>query len=212
MRDPVAISTGITYDRESIEQWLFSCKKKVSPVTKQPLLGDSDITPNHTLRRLIQAWCTLNASNGIERIPTPKPPINKTQIAKFIKDANKFPETQVKCLETLRSITLEGERNSGCLKATGAVESLVSIIKSYDSSSSEVIKASDEALNILHHIKVSESSLKSIVDIDNEFVESLVQILKNGSYQSRAYAKILLNDVFQVADPIHLISPTPEFC
>ncbi|KAE8727189.1 E3 ubiquitin-protein ligase PUB22 [Hibiscus syriacus] len=28
LRDPVAISTGITYDRESIEQWLFSSKNK----------------------------------------------------------------------------------------------------------------------------------------------------------------------------------------
>ncbi|KAE8735581.1 E3 ubiquitin-protein ligase PUB22 [Hibiscus syriacus] len=211
MRDPVAISTGITYDRESIEQWLFSCKKKVCPVTKQPLHGDSELTPNHTLRRLIQAWCTLNASHGIERIPTPKPPINKTQIARLIKDANKFPETQVKCLETLISITLEGERNRGCLETTGSVEFLVSIIKSYDSSSSQVIKAGDEALSILYHIKVSESCLKSIVDNDNQFVESLVQIVKNGSYQSRAYATILLNDVSQVADPIHLINPTPEF-
>ncbi|KAE8691743.1 E3 ubiquitin-protein ligase PUB22 [Hibiscus syriacus] len=218
MRDPVAISTGITYDRESIEQWLFSSKNKVCPVTKQPLDGDSDLTPNHTLRRLIQAWCTLNASHGIERIPTPKPLIHKTQIAKLIKDANKFPEMQVKCLESLRSITLEGERNRSCLEATGAVEFLVSIIRSYDSSFkmesnqwSEVIKACDEALSILYQIKVSESCLKRIVDNDNEFVESLVQILKNGSYQSRAYATILLNNVFQVADPIHLISPTPEF-
>ncbi|KAK8489035.1 hypothetical protein V6N11_013196 [Hibiscus sabdariffa] len=220
MRDPVTISTGITYDRESLERWLFSCKNRVCPVTKQALHGDSDLTPNHTVRRLIQEWCTLNASRGIERIPTPKPPIDKTQIAKLIKDAKEFPEMQVKCLKRLRSITLEGERNRSCLEAAGAVEFLVSIIKNYDSSllmeiesneGCEVIKASDEALSILHHIKVSESCLKRIVGNDNEFVESLVQILKNGSYQSRTYATMLLKDVFELADPIHLISLTPEF-
>ncbi|GMI97306.1 plant U-box 23 [Hibiscus trionum] len=220
MRDPVTVSTGITYDRESLEQWLFSCKNKVCPVTKQPLQGDSDLTPNHTVRRLIQAWCTLNASRGIERIPTPKPPIDKTQIAKLIKDADKFPDMQVKCLKRLRSITLEGERNRSCLEAAGAVEFLVSIIKSYDSSllleiesseGSEVIKASDEALSILYHIKLSESCLKRIIGNDNEFVESLVQVLRNGGYQSRAYATMLLKDIFEVADPIHLISLTPEF-
>ncbi|KAE9621730.1 putative aminoacyltransferase, E1 ubiquitin-activating enzyme [Lupinus albus] len=28
MKDPVTISTGITYDRESIEKWLFTQKKQ----------------------------------------------------------------------------------------------------------------------------------------------------------------------------------------
>ncbi|KAK4440557.1 E3 ubiquitin-protein ligase PUB23 [Sesamum alatum] len=65
MKDPVTVSTGITYDRENIEKWLFSCKKTTCPVTKQELSA-TDLTPNHTLRRLIQAWCTLNAH---ERIP-----------------------------------------------------------------------------------------------------------------------------------------------
>ncbi|XVF47017.1 hypothetical protein PTKIN_Ptkin03bG0075300 [Pterospermum kingtungense] len=219
MRDPVTISTGITYDRDSIEQWLFSCKNKACPVTKQ-VLHDSDLTPNHTLRRLIQAWCTVNASHGIERIPTPKPPIDKTQIAKLLKDAEKFPEMQLKCLKRLRSITLEGERNRSCLEAAGAVEFLVSVIKNYDSTlllevesseGSEFIKASDEALSILYHMKVSESCLKSIVSNDQEFVESLLQLMKNGNYQSRAYATMILKNIFEVADPIKLISVTPEF-
>ncbi|XVF05073.1 hypothetical protein REPUB_Repub05bG0139900 [Reevesia pubescens] len=219
MRDPVTISSGITYDRDSIEKWLYSCKNKTCPVTKQAL-QDSDLTPNHTLRRLIQAWCILNASHGIERIPTPKPPIDKTQIAKLLKDAEKFPEMQLKCLKRLRSITLEGERNRSCLEAAGAVEFLVSIIKNYDSTlllevenneGLEFIKDSDEALSILYHINVSESSLKSIISNDQEFVESLVQLLKNGNYQSRAYAAMLLKNVFEVADPIHLISVKPEF-
>ncbi|OMO77000.1 hypothetical protein COLO4_25416 [Corchorus olitorius] len=218
MRDPVTISTGITYDRDSIEKWLFSCKNKTCPVSKQVLL-DSDLTPNHTLRRLIQAWCTLNASHGIERIPTPKPPIDKSQIAKLVKDATKFPEMKLKCLKRLRSITLEGERNRSCLESSGAVEFLVSIIKSCDSTllevvsneGSEFIKASDEALSILYHIKVSETCLKSIISNDQEFVESLVKVMKNGNYQSRAYATVLLKDVFEVADPIQLMSVTPEF-
>ncbi|XVF69274.1 hypothetical protein PTKIN_Ptkin11bG0067900 [Pterospermum kingtungense] len=218
MRDPVTISTGITYDRDSIEKWLFSCKNKVCPVTKQAL-NNSDLTPNHTLRRLIQAWCTLNASHGIERIPTPKPPIDKTQIAKLIRDAKKFPDMQHKCLKRLRSITLERERNRSCLEAAGAVEFLVSILKSFGSTllevesneGSEFIKASDEALSILYQMKVSESCLKSIISNDQEFVESVVQVLKNGNYQSRAYATMLLKDIFQVADPIQLMSVTPEF-
>ncbi|XP_021278575.1 E3 ubiquitin-protein ligase PUB23-like [Herrania umbratica] len=218
MRDPVTISTGITYDRDSIEKWLFSRKNNTCPVSKQ-VLHDSDLTPNHTLRRLIQAWCTLNASHGIERIPTPKPLVDKTQISKLLKEAKKFPEMQLKCLRRLRSITLEGERNRSCLEAAGAVQFLVSMIKSYDSTlleveskeGSELVKASDEALSILYHIKVSQSCLKSTISNDQEFAASLVQVMKNGNYQSRAYATMLLKDVFEVADPIQLMSATPEF-
>jgi hypothetical protein len=62
MKDPVTVSTGITYDRESIEKWLISKKNKTCPVTKQQLSDYTDLTP--TLRRLIQAWCTLNASRA----------------------------------------------------------------------------------------------------------------------------------------------------
>ncbi|KAK7839040.1 e3 ubiquitin-protein ligase pub24 [Quercus suber] len=63
MKDPVTTITGITFDRESIEQWLLTSKKTICPVTKQPLPKDPDLTPNHTLRRLIQGWCTQNASH-----------------------------------------------------------------------------------------------------------------------------------------------------
>ncbi|KAI9107682.1 hypothetical protein K1719_021345 [Acacia pycnantha] len=72
MKDPVTALTGITYDRESIEQWLLKAKEHKCPVTKQPLPRGSDLTPNHTLRRLIQAWCSENAALGVDRIPTPK--------------------------------------------------------------------------------------------------------------------------------------------
>lgn len=89
MKDPVTVTTGITYDRDNIEKWLFSFKNKTCPVTKQHI--DLNLTPNITLRRLIQSWCTLNSSLGIQRIPTPKSPIDKTQILKLFSEAKKIP-------------------------------------------------------------------------------------------------------------------------
>ncbi|KAH1067057.1 hypothetical protein J1N35_032044 [Gossypium stocksii] len=219
MRDPVTISTGISYDRDSIEKWLYSCKSKaICPVTKQAL-HDSGLTPNHTLRRLIQTWCTLNVSHGIQIIPAPNPPIHNTQIAKLLNDAMKLPETRFKCLATLRSITLEeGERNRSCMEASGAVEFLVSIIKGDDSTLLQVennkgwefIKASDEALSIFYDIKVSKSCLRSIISNDEVFVAYLVQVLENGNHKSRAFATMILKDLFQVADPTQLINVKSE--
>ena len=92
-------------------------------VTKQCLL-DHGLTPNHTLRRLIQSWCTLNASLGVERIPTPKSPIGKTEIVKLLTEAKGFPEKQLKCLTRLRSVAFEGQRNKTCLESVGVIEFL----------------------------------------------------------------------------------------
>lgn len=88
MKDPVTAVSGITYDRQSIVQWL----EKVSscPVTKQHLPLDSDLTPNHTLRRLIQHWCVENATRGVARIPTPRAPPGKLNIVEEIKNLKKF--------------------------------------------------------------------------------------------------------------------------
>ncbi|EEF48670.1 ubiquitin-protein ligase, putative [Ricinus communis] len=219
MRDPVTVSTGITYDRENIERWLFACKNNTCPVTKQVILNDEDLTPNHTLRRLIQAWCTLNASHGIERIPTPKPPIDKTQIAELLNDCNTFPHLQLKYLRRIRSITLESERNRSFLEAAGAVDILASIVVNDNSTSVEIsidddpefTRASDEALSILYLLKISDSKLKNLIAKDRGvFVESLIQILKHSNYQSRAYSTMLLKSIFEVADPIQLITIRPE--
>ncbi|XP_065851564.1 U-box domain-containing protein 21-like [Euphorbia lathyris] len=82
MKDPVTLSSGITYDRESIESWLqngnFSC-----PVTNQ-ILTSFDQIPNHSLRKLIQDWCVENRNSGVERIPTPRIPISSVDITDLL--------------------------------------------------------------------------------------------------------------------------------
>ncbi|XP_010247286.1 PREDICTED: E3 ubiquitin-protein ligase PUB22 [Nelumbo nucifera] len=217
MRDPVTVSTGITYDRECIEKWVFSGKNKTCPVTKQ-VLSDVDLTPNHTLRRLIQAWCTLNASKGIERFPTPKPPVDKAEIAKILNDA-KLPQLQMRCLRKLKLMASESDRNKRCMEAAGVVQFLASIVKNGSSTPVEDVvedgvleftTASDEALSLLYHLQISQSSLKSLMNREGEFVGCLTRVLQRGNYQSRAYASLLLKSMFEVADPNQLISLRTE--
>ncbi|KAI9121911.1 hypothetical protein K1719_006600 [Acacia pycnantha] len=206
MKDPVTVSTGITYDRESIEKWLFSTNNFTCPVTKQSLSDNTDLTPNHTLRRLIQAWCTMNASHGIERIPTPKPPITKTRIAKLIRDASRSPHCLTSCLRQLKSIASDSETNRRCMEASGAVEFLASIIMS-TASPPQVDPNQDEALSILHTLHVSEATLKSLITFRNgDLIDSLITVMQQGVYESRAYAVLLLNSMFQVADSTRLFN------
>ncbi|KAK6802489.1 hypothetical protein RDI58_000269 [Solanum bulbocastanum] len=215
MKDPVTISTGITYDRENIEKWIFSAKNNTCPATKQSLTC-IELTPNVTLRRLIQSWCTINASHGIERFPTPKPPVSKPQIIKLLKEA-KSPKMLMNSLKRLRSIASENDANKRCMESAGAMEFLASII--INNNLNEVVEeeegfmsTKDEALSILYQLKLSENGLRSLIMSGNgEFIESLTRVMQHGSYESRAYAVMLMKDMFKVSTPTLLLSLKQEF-
>ncbi|KAG2326667.1 hypothetical protein Bca52824_009395 [Brassica carinata] len=208
MKDPVIVCTGITYDRDSIEKWLFSAKKSLCPVTKQDIT-DVDLTPNHTLRRLIQSWCTLNASHGVERIPTPRPPICKSEIEKLLKDSASSHQNQVKCLKRLRQIVAENATNRRCLEAAGVPEFLATIVSNNGLDSS--MSLTDEALSLLYHLNASETVLKNLLNNKkgNDIVNSLMKIMEQGVYESRAYATLLLKNILEVADPMQIITLKP---
>lgn len=229
MKDPVTVSTGITYDRESIEKWLISGKNTTCPVTKQ-VLTDSELTPNITLRRVIQSWCTVNASHGIERFPTPKAPISKAQLVKILNEAQS-PQLQIKCLRRLRSIASHNETNKRCMETVGAADFLASIINNieevsiptpassasddhhgiFEHNTLESTKASDEALSLLCHLQLSEDRLKTLFQRNVKLIDSLVRVMQRGNYESRAYAVMLLKSMSEVVDPMQLTSLKTEF-
>ncbi|CAN8285057.1 unnamed protein product [Cochlearia groenlandica] len=212
MKDPVIVSTGITYDRDSIEKWLFTGKKSSCPVTKQVITG-VDLTPNHTLRRLIQSWCTLNASYGVERIPTPRPPICKGEIEKLIKDSNSSQQNLVKCLKKLREIVSENTTNKRCLEAADVPEFLANIIsKNLEDKFDFSRSLTDEALNLLYHLETSQIVLKNLLNNKRgqNIINSLIKIMQRGRYESRAYATLLLKNILEVADPTQIMTLKPE--
>lgn len=213
MKDPVIVSTGITYDRDSIEKWLFSGKKNSCPVTKQDIT-DADLTPNHTLRRLIQSWCTLNASYGVERFPTPRPPVCKSEIEKLIKDSASSHQNKVKCLKRLRQIVSENKSNKRCLEAAGVPEFLATIVSNNDSENvfDSSMSLTDEALSLLYHLETSETVLKNLLNNNKkggDIVKSLTNIMQRGMYESRAYATFLLKNILEVAEPMQIMNLKP---
>lgn len=118
------------------------------------------------------------------------------------------PDKQLKCIKTLRSIALESERNKNCLKSAGAIEFLVSTMKSIQNSTSE---ESEAVIELLFHLNPSETQLRNLINNESiQFIESLVQILKLGTSQSRAHATMLLKSVFEVANPTQLTSVRTE--
>lgn len=178
MKDPVTTITGITYDRESIEYWLKTAEDAACPVTKQPLPRDSDLTPNHMLRRLIQAWCTANAKYGIDRIPTPKSPLRKSLVFKLIRDLKiaQFSQNALKKLDELANENVEWNRK--CMVEAGVTKMMVLlIIRCFKEGKT---KGLEEALSILYRIWSPTTENKQLVEENNDLFESLTWVLRIG--------------------------------
>ncbi|KAK6150303.1 hypothetical protein DH2020_015235 [Rehmannia glutinosa] len=134
MKDPVTLSTGITYDRESIEKWI-EAGHVTCPVTNQ-VLRNFDQIPNHSIRKMIQDWCVENKSWGVERIPTPRIPITPYEVSEIRSgiedatqcgDARKFQEL----LGKIKNLAKESERNKRCIVANGIGSALADSFESF---------------------------------------------------------------------------------
>ncbi|KAL6634210.1 hypothetical protein ACP70R_026881 [Stipagrostis hirtigluma subsp. patula] len=227
MRDPVTLATGITYDRASIERWLFSDGGKgahaTCPVTRRALApGEREATPNHTLRRLIQAWC---AAHQVERFPTPRPPVDSCRVAALI-DEGRHAGREAAALREIRAIVAESDRNRRCVEATpGAVDFLASLVSKHSSASksadaNELLEALDsptstsspaeDALSLLYSLKPSEKSLAQILERDGDFFDALASVLRRPSYRSRTYAILLLKAMTAAMAPPRLTTVSAE--
>ncbi|KAL6885896.1 hypothetical protein ACP4OV_010157 [Aristida adscensionis] len=226
MRDPVTLSSGITYDRDSIERWVFTDGHGDCPVTKLPLgAADLEPTPNHTLRRLIQAWC---AAHAVERFPTPRPPVDADRVAAIVDEASKGGrQEQLAALREIADIVAESDRNRRCVEgAPGAVRFLVSTVKGH---AADVRKAScgshqdcvldspmatsppeEAALSILHSLKLSEQTLKGVIESGDDFLDTLSSVLRWPSYRSRTYGIQLLKAALSSAPPSRLSAASTE--
>lgn len=123
MKDPVTLCTGISYDRENIEKWI-EARNSTCPVTNQSL-RNFDIIPNHAIRKMIQDWCVENKNYGIERVPTPRIPIDSSEVteiySRLMIEAQRGNEK--KCRELVgrvRILAKESERNKKCIVKCGA--------------------------------------------------------------------------------------------
>ncbi|OEL31823.1 E3 ubiquitin-protein ligase PUB23 [Dichanthelium oligosanthes] len=228
MRDPVTLATGITYDRASIERWLFSDGHATCPVTRRALAPEEmDATPNHTLRRLIQAWC---AAHQVERFPTPRPPLDSCRVAALVDEGRHGREAAA--LREIKAVAAESDRNRRCVEATpGAVEFLVSVVTKHSSTSAsskssprqeadDFLEALDsptptcspaeDALGVLYSLKPSERSLAQILERDGDFLGTLTSVLRRPSYRSRTYGILLLKSTTAVMEPTRLTTVSAD--
>ncbi|KAJ8552034.1 hypothetical protein K7X08_028477 [Anisodus acutangulus] len=227
MKDPVTTVTGITYDRESIEMWLFTAEEEAAtamcPVTKQPLPKDNELlTPNHMLRRLIQAWCIFNAEKGVDRIPTPKYPMNKSNILRLIRlvnnNSNNDQQLCVDALKKMNDLVSENEKNRKCMEEVGAIKAIIGfIVRSYKYGKL-LIPGLEEALRIFHLIWNPTHESKNHVKDNHELVQAILWILKQDETKNnchvliiKTHAMMVVKDVIEVSSSSFLSGLDPEF-
>ncbi|XP_022961129.1 E3 ubiquitin-protein ligase PUB23-like [Cucurbita moschata] len=200
MSDPVTISTGITYDRESIEKWLLFCKN--CPVTKQPLIG-TDLTPNHTLRRVIQGWCCVNAEHGAERVRSPKGEGDGGHVVKVIlKEAMRGRSSRLECLNKLEAFLAETERNKIYLQDARSMEFLASMLNNPEDGNEDVIV--EKAIEIISNINSPTTLLEHLLIRNSNLIDVVISIVAvTKTSRSRAAAIAFLSSLYSISDQTH---------
>ncbi|BBN16987.1 hypothetical protein MPTK1_7g11020 [Marchantia polymorpha subsp. ruderalis] len=192
MRDPVSLCTGVSYDRSSIEKWL-SDGNNTCPATMQ-VLDNHDLIPNHTLRRLIQEWCVANAPKGVERIPTPKQPVELQQAKVMVKDISEG-FMQVETLRLLRGLATESDRNMRLLLDAGVVSALVSIISSEVKAPGvlDILDGCEEALGLM--LAFSNCDQIRQLAAEPKVLDRICWFLSEGRLDAQIYAASILESL-----------------
>ena len=207
MKDPVTLSTGITYDRESVERWFddgnFTC-----PVTNQ-IVKNFDMIPNHSLRIMIQDWCVENRQHGIERIPTPRIPISPSDVADLllqVKDSEKRLD-QYGCLELVQKMERwcnESDRNKRCIVDNGSPGALASAFDAFANDSVErnvgVLEEILSALKWMFPLQLeAQKSLGSLASL-----RCMVWFLKHQDISGKEKSIAALQELLSFGDEKHV--------
>lgn len=211
MRDPVTLPTGITYERECIERWLASGGGGRCPVTKQAVAAGCEPTPNHTLRRLIQAWCAAHHRQEADVSP------DKIDVASLLAQIQLDGDLMAEAVRELRDVAADSHRNRELIAAVpGAVDTLVSAFVIVTATSKDEaaggVRVEEALLEILAWLissEAAEAQVGVVVETETgQLVDALVCALQRStaSSRSREHAARLLADVTAVMPPNRLVA------
>ncbi|XP_030550880.2 E3 ubiquitin-protein ligase PUB23-like [Rhodamnia argentea] len=196
MEDPVTIATGMTYERRNIQKWFFAYKKKTCPATMQSV-ESFDVTPNHTLKRLIIAW------QSEKRPGNPLPAVRgsterREQIVTLLEmlESSPFKVTSLKKLKLIIETDDEAKAN---FVQSGGIQIVVRIMNQVleEGSDFSIFRACEEALGVLHQLLLSEEA-KILEKLSKpESMKCVAAMLQRGSAEARIHATTILRQMAQ---------------
>ncbi|KAK2380608.1 U-box domain-containing protein [Trifolium repens] len=191
MRDPVTVSTGQTYDRNSIESWI-NTGNTTCPVTRVNLT-DFTFIPNHTLRRLIQEWCVANRAFGVQRIPTPKQPADPSLVRSLLNQISSHSapaQIKLNSLRRLRSLARDSDYNRSLIASLNVRHIVLPILFDYNG----LDELKYESLALLVLFPLSESECTSLAS-DSDKINYLASLLSHSLFDVRVNSAALIEIV-----------------
>ncbi|TMX02498.1 hypothetical protein EJD97_021356 [Solanum chilense] len=196
IRDPVIVSSGHTYDRNSIAQWINS-GHHTCPISGQKLIHMA-LIPNYALKSLIQQWCQDNNITITEPKSTSSDSENRSsKIMKYDKaidyisatkastDAVKMtaeflvgklatgsPDIQRQAAYELRLLAKSGMDNRRIIAESGAIPFLMTLLDSRDP------RIQENAVTALLNLSIHENN--KILIMSAGAIDSLIRVLQSG--------------------------------
>ncbi|XP_042484725.1 U-box domain-containing protein 17-like [Macadamia integrifolia] len=186
MRDPVIISTGQTYERSSIAQWMVE-GHRTCPKTGQ-MLDHTRLVPNRALRSLISQWCS---THGIRFDPpdgtnTPMETIALAAASKATTKANTVTAellirqlsngsdgAKTVAVRELRLLAKTGKENRACIAEAGAIPLLQLLLPSQNP------VAQENAVTALLNLSIHDKNKSRIIE-EAGCLGSIVEVLRFG--------------------------------
>ncbi|KAM4089567.1 hypothetical protein ACB094_07G163000 [Castanea mollissima] len=180
MTDPVIVSTGQTYERESIQKWLDS-NHRTCPKTGQILLHLS-LAPNVALKNLIRQWCEKNNIELPKKDPYIGPDGSSTELIKeisfLVENLSSCQlDVQREAVLKIRMLSKESPDNRILIANCGGIPPLVQLLYHPNS------KVQEHTVTALLNLSIDEANKRLIAR--EGAVPAIIQILQNGTDEAR---------------------------
>ncbi|PRQ42735.1 putative aminoacyltransferase, E1 ubiquitin-activating enzyme [Rosa chinensis] len=188
MRDPVAVATGQTYDRESIKLWIES-GHNTCPKTGQTL-AHTNLIPNRALKNLIAMWCReqripFEHAENKDKVSAVKKNkaaleatrmtasflVNKLSLAQSIEAANGV-------VYELRSLAKTDSDCRACIAEAGAIPLLVRHLGSDAGRDHPNLQVN--AVTTILNLSILEANKARIMDTDGA-LNGVIEVLRSGA-------------------------------
>ncbi|OEL28484.1 E3 ubiquitin-protein ligase PUB23 [Dichanthelium oligosanthes] len=193
MEDPVTVSTGVTYDRRSIERWFFKYGKTTCPATMQRL-SSFDLTPNHTLKSVISSWLDRASSSPSSSTP-PCKKLGRERLPSVLAGIEDTP-FKVTALKNLKSC-MEGDvAAQEDFVAGGGIQVLGRVMTQALAESSagvdfSAFRTCEEAGAVLDTLSLSDDASVELV-LKPECMRPVVALVQRGSAEARLHAMAIV--------------------